>query len=64
MNRRELEEYLRRNGCEFRRHGKKHDIWINATFRRITSIPRHKRVKPGMIRGICKDLGVPPPRGL
>jgi hypothetical protein len=61
MNRRALEMFLRRHGCEFDHHGKKHDFWINRNNSAIVPVPRHKYVKRGTVRSICRVLRIPLP---
>ncbi len=63
MNRRKLERHLSDHGCRFIAHGGRHDIWENTTTTARTPIPRHRSVKPGTVRSICKKLGVPMPPG-
>ena len=61
MNRRELEEHLRNHMCDLLRHGKKHDIWQNTKDGALSAIPRHRVIKKGTVRSICRALGVPLP---
>lgn len=61
MKRRDLEAHLRKHGCFPHHHGGKHDVWVNATSLRQTSIPRHRELKLGLVAGVCKKLGVPSP---
>jgi hypothetical protein len=63
MKRRDLEQHLRSHGCLFHHHGGRHDHWVNVQTGKIASIPRHNEIKPGLARGICRELGVPPPPG-
>ena len=57
----ELERHLRRHGCTFYREGGAHSIWFNPANRKLTSVPRHREVKEGTARAICKQLEIPPP---
>ena len=57
----ELERHLRRHGCIFYREGSAHTIWLNPGSRKITSVPRHREIKEGTVRGICKQLEIPQP---
>ena len=62
MNYRELTRRLRRLGCEFARQGRgDHEIWVNDSTLSTTSIPnwRGRDLKPGTIRAILRDLGIP-----
>jgi hypothetical protein len=61
MNRRALEQHLRRHGCVFEHHGRKHDFWVNPANSAIVPIPRHKFVKRGTVRSICRVLRIPLP---
>ena len=61
MNRRVLERHLRDWGGQFLRHGTRHDLWINPASRKQASVPRHKEIKIGTARNICRQLGVPEP---
>jgi mRNA interferase HicA len=63
MNRGELERHLRANGCEFLKHGKRHDHWVNPATGVVVSIPRRRAVKRPTARAVCRSLGVPMPPG-
>lgn len=64
MNRRKLERHLRAHGCEFDHHGGRHDVWRNPETGAEATIPRHRTVRKGTVRSICRQLGVPLPDGL
>ena len=64
MNRRDLEKHLRDQGCAFHHAGGKHDVWVNIETLAQVPIPRHRELKRGTARGICRILGVPLPPGL
>jgi hypothetical protein len=64
VNRREFEDHLRTQGCEFHRHGAKHDLWRNPGNGEKAAVPRHRTIKKPLARGICRKLGVPLPPGL
>ena len=61
MDRRKLERHLRRHGCSMRREGRRHSIWQNLENMATAAVPRHGEVNDHTARGICKDLGIPPP---
>lgn len=61
MKRRELERHLRDHGVELLREGGKHSFW-GFDRERSAAVPRHREIKPGTVRAICRDLGIPPPR--
>jgi mRNA interferase HicA len=65
VKRRDLERHLRAHGVELLREGARHSVWAigGAESERIAAVPRHREIKPGTVRAICKDLEVPPPRG-
>ena len=63
MNRRELEKHLRGHGCHLDHHGSRHDIWINPANNKTAPIPRHRTVRRGTVRSICRGLDVPLPGG-
>jgi predicted RNA binding protein YcfA (HicA-like mRNA interferase family) len=48
-------------GCEFVRHGGKHDWYRNPTTGVSQPVPRHREVKGGLARHILKMLSNPPP---
>ena len=62
MRRRQLERHLRQAGCRLDREGANHSWWVGPRGT-PTAIPRHREIKPNLARAICKQLGVPPPRG-
>jgi len=57
----DLERHLREQGCVFHREGGAHTIWLNPTKRKISSVPRHREIKEGTVRAICKQLEIPRP---
>ncbi|MGH2745351.1 MAG: type II toxin-antitoxin system HicA family toxin [Thermoleophilaceae bacterium] len=59
MRRRELERHLSAHGCRLDREGAKHAWWVGPKGR--SAIPRHREIKPGTVRAICKQLGVREP---
>jgi mRNA interferase HicA len=61
MKRIDLERHLRGQGCLLYRQGSEHSIWLNPSQRKIASVPRHKEIKAGTVRAICKQLEIPPP---
>ena len=61
MKLRDLERHLRQQECVFYREGGAHTVWLNPSNRKITSVPRHREIKEGTVRGICRQLEVPQP---
>jgi mRNA interferase HicA len=57
----ELERHLREQGCVFLREGAAHTVWLNPQVRKIASVPRHREIKEGTARAICKQLEIPRP---
>ncbi len=64
MNRVELERHLRANGCYLHHHGSRHDVWVNPVNLAQSPVPRHRVLKKGTARGICRNLGIPSPPNL
>lgn len=64
MNRQDLERHLRDHSCEFHHHGGRHDVWINPENLAQAPVPRHREIKKGTVRGICRILGISFPEGL
>jgi hypothetical protein len=61
VHRTDLERHLREHGCVLHHHGAKHDVWLNPANMRRAPLPRHKEIKKGMVRGLCRMLDIPPP---
>ncbi|MEK6250986.1 MAG: type II toxin-antitoxin system HicA family toxin [Actinomycetota bacterium] len=62
MRRRDLERFLRDQGCRFVGEGSRHAKWRGPNGRPAT-VPRHREIKAGTVRAICRQLEVPvPPR--
>jgi mRNA interferase HicA len=57
MKRIDLERHLREQGCFLYREGG----GLNPTLRKVASIPRHREIKEGTVRAICKQLEIPQP---
>lgn len=63
MKRRDLEKHLRQHGCVFVGEGSRHAKWRGPEGAAAT-VPRHREIKPGTVRAICKQLGIPAPDSL
>ena len=61
MKRAKLIRYLRSHGCVPHREGAEHSLWKNPRTQATEAIPRHREIKPVLVRSICKGLSVPPP---
>lgn len=57
----DLERHLRQHGCILHREGSAHSIWLNPPLHKIASVPRHREIKEGTVRAICKQLEIPRP---
>jgi mRNA interferase HicA len=57
----DLERHLRSNSCILYREGGSHSVWINPQSRKIASVPRHREIKEGTVRAVCKQLEIPQP---
>ncbi len=62
MKRRDLERHLKEHGARKLREGGSHSFW-GTDAKRTTAIPRHGEIGVGLVRRICKDLGVAAPAG-
>jgi predicted RNA binding protein YcfA (HicA-like mRNA interferase family) len=56
----ELVRIIKKNGCQFKRNGSEHEIWVNSKNGCEAQIPRHyaKELKTGTAKRILKDLGL------
>jgi len=57
----DLERHLREQGCVLYREGGAHTVWFNPRCHKIASVPRHREIKEGTIRAICKQLEISRP---
>jgi mRNA interferase HicA len=62
VKRRDLERHLRSHGARLLREGGEHSYW-GFDPGRSTAVPRHREIDHRLARTICKQLGLPPPRG-
>ncbi|MCL1996732.1 MAG: type II toxin-antitoxin system HicA family toxin [Defluviitaleaceae bacterium] len=51
---------IKKHGCEFYKHDKKHDVYINPSNGKKTRIPRHakKELGAGITSSMLEDLGL------
>ncbi|OGH62252.1 MAG: addiction module toxin, HicA family [Candidatus Lindowbacteria bacterium RIFCSPLOWO2_12_FULL_62_27] len=61
MKRAGLIKWLRENGAEFVREGRRHTIYRKEN--RFTEVPRHREIVDILAKKICKDLQIPFRRG-
>jgi predicted RNA binding protein YcfA (HicA-like mRNA interferase family) len=57
----DLNRHLQANGCHFVREGTKHTVYRNAAAGKHSTIPRHREIKDGLVRKICRDREIPRP---
>lgn len=57
----DLERYLKTQGCLLYREGGSHTIWLNPKNHKVASVPRHREIKTGTVRVICRQLEIPEP---
>jgi mRNA interferase HicA len=58
VKRRDLIRELVEQGCYLRRHGRKHDIYINPKNGKKAPIPRHPEIKESLCELIKRQLGL------
>jgi hypothetical protein len=44
--------------CERVREGARHEIFARDDLLEVLAVPRHREISPGVIRNICRVLGV------
>ncbi|MFO0851964.1 MAG: type II toxin-antitoxin system HicA family toxin [Gemmataceae bacterium] len=64
MSRRDVLDHLRAQGCEFYRQGGRHEMWWRPASGHTAPVPRHRIIKRGIVRSICRLLDIPLPPGL
>ena len=58
MKRRDFIRELERAGCEFVRHGKRHDVYRNPANGRKAPVPRHREIADTLCEVIREQLGL------
>ena len=58
MKRREFVRQLIAAGCYLKRHGKRHDLYVNPSNGRKAPVPRHNELKDSLCRLIRAQLGL------
>jgi len=58
VKRKEFIKELVKAGCYLKRHGSKHDIYINPKNGRKAPVPRHAEIKNTLVELIKKQLGL------
>jgi predicted RNA binding protein YcfA (HicA-like mRNA interferase family) len=56
MKRGALLKVLKRNGCVFIKHGKKHDLYLQPRNGNTDQVPRHSDVAEDLAKSIIKNL--------
>lgn len=51
--------HLRRHGCQLKREGAAHALWVNPNTGAVEAVPRHTEISDLLARKICRGLGVP-----
>lgn len=62
MKRREFLHHLAGLGCELLLEGSRHSVYFNPKALRTSTVPRHREVDDFLVRKICRDLQIPPPK--
>jgi mRNA interferase HicA len=62
MKRQQLLRHLREHGCEVVGEGGRHTRVHNPANGQRSVVPRHREIKPTIVREVCKQLGIPVPR--
>lgn len=60
MKRVDLVKAIEGLGCEFVRHGGRHDWYRNPTTGAAQPVPRHREIQERLARRIIRVLGSPP----
>ncbi|OJV20014.1 MAG: hypothetical protein BGO21_11530 [Dyadobacter sp. 50-39] len=58
VKRNELLRHLEKQGCFLKRHGAKHDLFMNLDRNLATTVPRHPRLDKSLCDAIFKQLGI------
>ncbi|HHT9126042.1 MAG TPA: type II toxin-antitoxin system HicA family toxin [Candidatus Brocadiia bacterium] len=58
MKRREFIRELVDTGCYLKRHGKKHDIYVNPRTGKKAPVPRHSEIRDSLCELIRKQLAL------
>jgi mRNA interferase HicA len=58
MKRQALNRELEQAGCEFVRHGKRHDVYRNPGNGHQAPVPRHREIANTLCEVIRKQLGL------
>ncbi len=56
-DREKIRRRLERDGWQLVRHGSAHDIYRHHTIAGIITMPRHRKLSPGVVRSIARKAG-------
>jgi hypothetical protein len=56
MKRGALLKVLKRNGCVYIKHGKKHDLYLPPRNGKTDQVPRHSDIAEDLAKSIIKNL--------
>lgn len=56
-NRAKIVRRLGEEGWRLFRHGAEHDIYVHESISGVLTVPRHRRLSPGVARQIAKIAG-------
>ena len=58
MKRNQFIKIIIKQGCYLKRHGNKHDLYLNSKNGKVAPIPRHPELKESLCKLIKKQLGI------
>ncbi len=58
MKRRKFIKKLIAQGCYLKRHGGRHDLYVNPQTGKATPVPRHNEIKESLCKLIMRQLGI------
>ena len=61
MKRLDFIREIEHQGCVLKRHGKRHDIYLNPATGRTAPLPRHNEIRDSLCRLIRRQLGLAHP---
>ena len=50
--------FLRKHGCNLKREGSAHSLWINPLNGVVEAIPRHSEIADKLVRKFCKRMDI------
>ena len=61
MKRVDLIRHIEACGCAFLREGGRHTVYVNPTARKVSTVPRHRKINDFMAKKICRELEIDDP---